>query len=128
MAMIGWCLQTGSTTLFRYFLCSFPSSSFFVLFSDSKNGEGRVANIEQKRSKPKVCFHFFPSTVLHPYHSLFSTSPKHSKPSKITERFITDPSRRTDDRKRSSEVCQPRLIMDAPACQRDSDTMFCLFT
>merc|ERR1712200_85409 len=32
-----------------------------------------------------------------------STSPKHSKPSKITERFITDPSRRADDRKRSSE-------------------------
>jgi len=32
-----------------------------------------------------------------------STSPKHSKPSKITERFITDPSRRTEDRKRSSE-------------------------
>merc|ERR1712203_674157 len=32
-----------------------------------------------------------------------STSPKHSKPSKITERFITDPSRRAEDRKRSSE-------------------------
>jgi len=33
-----------------------------------------------------------------------STSPKHSKPNKINERFITDPNRRTDDRKRSSEA------------------------
>ena len=60
----------------------------------------------------------FASTKLTDNFLTFSTSPKHSKPSKITERFITDPSRRADDRKRSSEVphfamlCS--LIFDLP--------------
>ena len=44
-----------------------------------------------------------------------STSPKHSKSAKITERFITDPGsrRETADRKRSSEVRTDRLRTDS---------------
>lgn len=55
-----------------------------------------------------------------------STSPKHSKPAKITERFITDPGRRVDERKRSGETLGLHLAKSpshSPALSPLADSM-----
>ena len=55
-----------------------------------------------------------------------STSPKHSKPAKITERFITDPGRRVEERKRSGEALGVHLAKspsNSPALSPLADSM-----